>query len=252
MTPRPVPDYEQKQYTSAHEEQPVVKQSPLKAPRGSVAIVVDDMGSSMKEVQELVAIKLPLTFAIIPGLARSRSVAEYAHAQGREVMLHIPMEPQGYPAQRVESNALLLSTSAEEIDSRLQGFFRDIPYVVGANNHMGSRFTENEEQMARVLAVMKEKGVFFLDSKTSARSVGQKVAARMGVKTASRNIFLDNVQDVAAIRKELNAAARMAGKRGAVIAICHPHPETIQALREAMPQLSRDGTVFVNVRELVR
>ena len=252
MPPRPEPAYEQQQYTSVRDEHKAPKPARVKVPHGSVAIVVDDMGSSLKEVQELVAIGQPLTFAIIPGLARSRSVAEYAHSHGRDVILHMPMQPQGYPNQRVEGNALLLDQSAEEIASRLQGYFREVPYIVGANNHMGSSFTEHEEQMGVVMAALKEKGLFFLDSRTSARSVGQAMAARAGIKSASRNIFLDNVQSVEAIRNELVSAARMAGKKGWVIAICHPHPATIQALRETMPLLSREGTVFVRVGELVR
>jgi polysaccharide deacetylase 2 family uncharacterized protein YibQ len=242
----------QQQYTSASPGQkaPVAQQKSF--PKGSLAIVVDDMGSSMKEVQELAAINLPLTFAIIPGLPRAKAVAEYAHAKGGDVIIHIPMEPQGYPAQRVESNALLMSSSAAEIESRIKGFIRDIPHVVGANNHMGSRFTESAAQMKPVIAALKENDLFFLDSRTSPKSVGQSVAAGMGVRTGSRAVFLDNDQSVEVVKRELVAAARLAGKRGGVIAICHPHPGTILALSETMPKLAAEGTVFVKAAQLLR
>lgn len=249
---QPQVDYPQRQYTSLATGQTATTSQQKSFPKGSLAIVVDDMGSSIKEVQELAAINLPLTFAIIPGLAKAKAVAEYAHAKGRDVIIHIPMEPQGYPAQRIESNALLMSSSATEIDSRIKGFIKDIPFAIGANNHMGSRFTESEVQMRPVIAALKDSGLFFLDSRTSPKSVGQKMASGMGVRTASRHVFLDNEQSVEAVKKELVTAARVAGKKGGAIAICHPHSVTIKALREIMPKLAEEGTVFVSAAQLLR
>lgn len=251
-TIQPRADYPQQQYTSAASTQRVVTVPHKSFPKGSLAIIVDDMGSNMKEVQELAAINLPLTFAIIPGLPKAKGVAEYAHAKGKDVIIHIPMEPQGYPTQRVESNALLMSSSAGEIVSRVRGFVKEIPFAIGANNHMGSRFTESEAQMKPVIAALKESGLFFIDSRTSPKSVGQTVASGMGVRTASRHVFLDNEQSVEAVKRELVSAARMAGKKGGAIAICHPHPVTIKALSEAMPKLAEEGTVFVTAAQLLR
>lgn len=249
---QPPAAYPQQQFTSAVQAHKPVAVPLRSFAKGSLAIVVDDMGSSMKEVQELAAINLPLTFAIIPGLPKAKTVAEYAHAKGRDVIIHIPMEPQGYPAQRVEASALLMSSSTMEIESRINGFIKEIPFAIGANNHMGSRFTESEAQMKPVIATLKENGLFFLDSRTSPQSVGQKIAAAMGVRTASRNVFIDNEQSVEAIKRELVSAARIAAKKGGTIAICHPHAATIKALRETMPKLAEEGTVFVNVAQLVR
>ena len=249
---QPKADYSQQQYTSAVQPQKAAAVPQKSFPKGSLAIIIDDMGSSMKEVQDLTAINLPLTFAIIPGLPKAKAVAEYAHAKGRDVIIHIPMEPQGYPAQRVESNALLMSSSASEIESRIRGFIKEIPFVIGANNHMGSRFTESEAQMKPVIAALKENGLFFIDSRTSPKSVGQKIASCMVVRTASRNVFLDNEQNIESVKRELLSAARMAGKRGGAIAICHPHPVTIKALSEAMPRLAEEGTVFVTAAQLLR
>jgi polysaccharide deacetylase 2 family uncharacterized protein YibQ len=249
---QPPAAHPQQQYTSLANRQKVTAIQQKSFPKGSLAIVVDDMGSSMKEVQDLTAINLPLTFAIIPGLPKAKAVAEYAHAKGRDVIIHIPMEPQGYPAQRVEANALLMSNSALEIESRIRDFIREIPFVIGANNHMGSRFTESEVQMKPVIATLKENGLFFIDSRTSSKSVGQKIASGMGVRTASRSVFLDNEQSVEAVKRELVSAARIAGKKGGAIAICHPHPVTIKVLRETMPRLAEEGIVFVNAAQLLR
>lgn len=250
-----LPDHAQRAYTTA--QQPVIPAGKPKAPRpvikhGSIAIVIDDMGASVKDAERLLAINQPLTFAIIPGLAHSRQVAKVAHEKGRGVMIHIPMEPQGYPQQRLEKNGLLLSQSSGDIATRVEAFLQEIPHAGGANNHMGSAFTEHEDKMLPVLDVLKRKGMFFIDSKTSSKSVGYALAGRMGVRTGTRNIFLDNDQSVDKVKEQLRAAALMATKRGSVIAICHPHPGTIQALQELMPELQREGITFVAAAMLVR
>lgn len=218
---------------------------------GTVAIVIDDMGSSMEEARQLLAINIPLTFSVIPGLAKSRSVAETVHARGRQVMLHIPMEPKGYPQQRLEKNGLLLSESDADIERQMADYFQAVPYAVGANNHMGSSFTENREKMGVVLGVLRGKGLFFIDSKTSPASVGYSVAKKMGMRAGSRQVFLDNTQDVGAITAQLEQVAAVARKHGSAIAICHPHRATIQALAAAMPRMQREGIQFVAASELV-
>lgn len=232
---------------------PAPKKRPLPrvAGPGTVAIVIDDMGSSMEEARQLLAINLPLTFSIIPGLARSRSVAEEVHAKGRQVMLHIPMEPKGFPQRKLEKNGLLLSESGADIERQMAEYLQTVPHAVGANNHMGSSFTENGEKMEVVLKVLQGKGLYFIDSKTSSASVGYSLAKKMGMRAASRQVFLDNTLDVAAITSQLDQVAALARKRGSAIAICHPHRQTIQALAAAMPRMQREGIRFVAASELV-
>lgn len=246
-------DSSQRAYTSA-QQSPAVRPPKTSRPvlRGSIAIIIDDMGASTRDLERLLTINMPLTFAIIPGLAHSRRVAEIAHAKGRGVMIHMPMEPQGYPQQRLEKNGLLLSQSGEEITRRVTTYLQEIPYATGANNHMGSGFTEHEEKMLPVLDVLKQHGMFFVDSKTSSRSVGYSMAVHMGIPAGTRTIFLDNEQSVEKVKSQLNQAARMAAQRGGIIAICHPHPVTIQALVERMPELRRDGITFAAASQLVR
>jgi len=249
-----LPDYGQKNYTSAHALPPAKKGAHRTlAGKGTVAIIIDDMGSSQQEARQLLAINIPLTFAIIPGLPKATAVAQAAAAAGMKVMVHLPMEPQGYPQQRLEANGLLVAYSAEEIAARTEALLAAVPAAVGANNHMGSRFTEDEEKMLPVLQVLKARGLFFVDSRTSPRSTGFALAGRLGVKTATRNVFLDNEQDVAAIRRQLYAAAEMARRKGGgVIAICHPHPATIKALQETLPELQKSGINFVAAGDIVR
>ncbi len=255
IPPRPEhKEYEQRPYTAVPAPLPhVPKQArPRPSGPGSVAIIIDDMGTSVQEARELLAIGLPITFSVIPGLAKDRAVSELVHKQGGRVMLHIPMEPQGYPQQRLEKNGLLLSQSQGEIAERVRGYLQAVPHVVGANNHMGSRFTEDNEKMGVVLSILKERGLFFIDSRTSPKSVGLQLARQLGMEAGTRNVFLDNVQEVGAIKVQLEEAVRIARRKGGAIAIGHPHPATIRALRELMPELKETGISFVYASELVR
>ncbi|HEY6839129.1 MAG TPA: divergent polysaccharide deacetylase family protein [Geobacteraceae bacterium] len=255
LPPRPVetPPVQKALSTAAQPVAPPVKPQPKKiVGSGNVAIIIDDMGTSVQEVRELMAIKVPLTFSIIPGLARVKEVDAEAHAKGYQVMVHMPMEPQGYPRQRMEQNGLLLSQSDTEVSQRVNDYFRAVPHAAGANNHMGSRFTEDKAKMRVVLGILKGKGVFFVDSKTSPRSLGYPLARGMGIETASRDVFLDNVQDSAAIRRQLDQLAAMARKNGGAIGICHPHKATIQTLAAALPEMKKQGITFVSASELVR
>lgn len=247
-----LPGYEQKNYTAARAVSPAATAVYPATGKGRMAIIIDDMGSSLQEAKELLSINTPLTFSIIPGLPKARSVAAAAGEAGMKVMVHLPMEPQGYPKLRLEENGLLVKYSAAEITARTEVLLAAVPDAVGANNHMGSRFTEQEEKMLPVLKVLKEKRLYFIDSRTTPRSIGFALAERLGVKTATRNVFLDNEQDVAAIRKQLYAAAKIARIKGGVIAICHPHPATIKALKEVLPELKKSGVRFVAAGELVR
>jgi polysaccharide deacetylase 2 family uncharacterized protein YibQ len=210
------------------------------------------MGTSMQEARSLTAIGVPLTFSIIPGLRNYREVAAYAASSGTEIMIHIPMQSKGWPERRLEANGLLVSMADSDIVEHLEGFVRTIPKAVGANNHMGSEFTEHEDKMRVVLEAMKGRGLFFVDSVTSPKTVGVRLAKELGMKSGRRNVFLDNEQDGTYILGQLNQAVRLAKKTGAAIAICHPHPVTIQTLAAALPGLEQQGVTLVPASRLVR
>jgi hypothetical protein len=165
-------------------------------------------------------------------------------------MVHMPMEPEGYPRQPMEKIGLLVSMAEPDIVERVNGYFRAVPFAVGANNHMGSRFTQSAEKMDVVLKVLQGKGVFFVDSRTSPASVGYQRARALGLRCGTRQVFLDNVQDEALIGKQLAQLAAIARKKGSAIAICHPHPATIRALKALLPQLAKEGITFVHASAL--
>lgn len=242
---------EMQPYTSAaSEHKPKRKKKPVA--HGTVAIIIDDMGSSEKEAQSLMAIGVPLTFAVIPGLPKALQVDRLAAERGYQVMMHIPMEPKGYPQQRLESNGLLLSQTDEEISQSVSGYFRQVPHAAGANNHMGSRFTEDEQKMRLVMNQLKAHGLFYIDSRTTPESKGLQLARSMEIDAAGRNVFLDNTQESGAIKAQLEQLAALARKKGSAIGICHPHKSTIQALTEYLPRLQQEGITFVPAGELVR
>jgi polysaccharide deacetylase 2 family uncharacterized protein YibQ len=142
--------------------------------------------------------------------------------------------------------------SDNEIQKRLAGYINAVPYAVGVNNHMGSRFTEDRAKMRTVLNLLKDKKLFFIDSRTTPASQGDRLAREMGIHTAARNVFLDNEQDVAAVKVQIEKLAGMARKTGSAIGICHPHKTTIQALAMVLPTLKSQGITFVYASELVR
>jgi polysaccharide deacetylase 2 family uncharacterized protein YibQ len=219
---------------------------------GRVAIIMDDLGRGTEVARQLLAMGQPVTFAILPGEPHAAEVARMAHAAGREVMLHAPMEPQGYPVVDPGDDALLVSLSEEELRTQMLALLARVPHVAGANNHMGSRFTEDEPAMKVVMAVMRERGLFFVDSLTSSGSVGSETAQRAGVPVLRRDVFLDNVVEAGPIAREIKRLADKARSNGYAVGICHPYPETLQALRQTLPKLAKEGIVFVRVSELLR
>lgn len=217
-----------------------------------LAIIIDDMGSSVAESRSLAAIGVPLTFAIIPGLRSYREVAAFAGSKGIEVMIHIPMQSKGWPQRRLEENGLLVEMSDSDLRERVAGFMRDVSGAVGANNHMGSEFTEHEDKMRSVLEALRGGGLFFVDSVTSPQTVGLRLSRELGMKSGRRNVFLDNEQDRNYIAGQLNQAVRLARKSGSAIAICHPHPATIAALTALLPGLKGQGITLVTASRLVQ
>ena len=243
--PHPIPVTE----PTLPDEKPV---SDIKHPAGRLAIIIDDMGSSMSEARSLAAIGVPLTFSVIPGLQNYKGVAQFAGSKGIETMLHIPMQSKGWPERRLEANGLLVSMDDAELKERVAGMLREIPGTTGVNNHMGSEFMEHEDKVRSVLETLKKRDIFFVDSVTSPQSAGFRLAREMGIKSERRNVFLDNVQERGYILGQLGQAVKLARKNGYAIAICHPHPETIATLASALPGLSARGIKLVPVSQLVR
>ena len=168
-------------------------------------------------------------------------------------MLHLPMEPKGYPARDKDpgKGAILMSTPRREIAKIVAQDLSGIPYVQGVNNHTGSRLTEDKEMMSLILKELKKRNLFFVDSKTSDESVAYKEARRLGLRCGERDVFLDNELDLNYIKGQIRLLARIALKEGQAIGIGHPHFLTARAIKETIPELENQGIEFVLVSELL-
>ncbi|TBL81875.1 divergent polysaccharide deacetylase family protein [Paenibacillus thalictri] len=224
------------------------------AAKKQIAIVIDDFGNDMLGTQEMMDLPIPFTAAVMPFLPTTKRDAEWAHRTGREVILHLPMEPMKGKKSWLGPKAITADLSDEEIRKRVMEALDDVPHVIGINNHMGSKITANERIMRIVLGICKERGLFFLDSRTTPKTVIPKISAELGVKTAGNDLFFDDQYTRSHISKQTRLLAKLIEKNDATIAIGHVGPpgrHTSAALKEAAPQLSQTAD-FVFVSKLVR
>lgn len=215
-----------------------------------IAIVIDDMGYQQQLGEELLRLRLDLTFAFLPHAPHSGQLADQARRQGRDILLHFPMEAVD---QKWDSGpgTVNLDMSRARLRTVFEENLRQVPLAVGINNHMGSRFTQNHEAMRDFLELVAEYRLFFLDSMTSQSSIGFSLAREMGIKTARRQVFLDNVRERGAIVKQIGELLEVARKQGTAVGIGHPYPQTLEALRATRTEIQGRARV-VGVSRLVR
>jgi polysaccharide deacetylase 2 family uncharacterized protein YibQ len=216
------------------------------------AIIIDDLGEDEHAAQRLLKLPYPLTFSVLPDLPHSRSTAEEAFRGGREVMLHLPMEPEpGAPASPGPGEIKVGMTN-EEVARLIASDLNSVPHVRGVNNHMGSRATANPTLMAEVMRVLAEKRLFFIDSRTTAATAALTAARHAGIPAFYRSVFLDDTETVDYSLGQLRQFRRVVEENGVAIAIGHPHPTTITALAQFLPELERDDIELVAASELVQ
>ncbi len=218
--------------------------------RPRVAIIIDDMGHHQRLGEKLLALDLNLTYAFLPGAPFAMEQAQAAVLKGREVLVHLPMEPKD-PSWHPGDGALYVKDSPDDLRRKTLAMLAAVPLAVGANNHMGSRLTEDGEAMEVVMQTLKERALFFIDSYTSARSKGLATAEQLGVPAARREVFLDNVQEPRLICRRMEELATVAKQRGWAIGIGHPYAATLQALSECDGQLLL-AVDLVRASQLVR
>ena len=237
---------------------PTPKPSP-RAPRatpsggsGLAAIVIDDLGNELAPAERIAAWREPVAGAVLPGVAFSAASARALARGGKEVLLHLPMEPSGYPKVRPGPGVILVSQSDAEIVRTLEADLSTVPGAVGVNNHMGSVATADPRVMRVVARVLSDRGLYFLDSRTTDATVAERTAEEASVPAVSRRVFLDDVETDEAISKQLAELVRRAREEGSAVAIGHPYPVTLAVLEREMPKLEKKGVRLVRVGELVR
>ena len=230
------------------------KQRTAKAPPTTipkVAIVIDDVGYDGKLARKFLEIEGELSFSVLPRSTFSKSISRRIHEAGRDLLLHLPMEPKGYPEVNPGVGALLTEMTEVELVQTLRKNLDSLPYAKGVNNHMGSKFCEYEKKLLPVMKELKSRGLFFLDSRTTSGTRAYAVAQELNVPAAERNVFLDNIQNPQAIRSQLNRLVQMARLKGMAIGIAHPHEATLSVLRVEIPDLPDRGVELVPVSQLL-
>ncbi|MEY0983041.1 divergent polysaccharide deacetylase family protein [Providencia rettgeri] len=210
----------------------------LQVSAAKLAIVIDDFGYRVKEDNQILALPAAVTIAILPSSPHGREVAEKAHQQGRDILIHMPMKP--LSNQPLEKDTLSPSMSVEDIDQLIKNAIKRVPYAKGMNNHMGSEMTSSLPGMRNVMHSLSQSNLFFLDSVTIGNTQVKNAAKEYGVPTLRRHIFIDNHQSEEETRSQLNKAVAYARKHGSAVAIGHPHPSTVRALQKYLPQLPAD------------
>ncbi len=219
----------------------------LSGPR--LAIILDDLGSDRAAAEAIFALGYPLTISVLPNHECSADIAQEARRRGFQVMLHLPM--QSVADETPEAQELRPGMPATEVAAMVDQFLQNVPDAAGVNNHQGSQATADAALMDELMPVLRDRHLFYVDSRTTAATVAYDTAQDFGVRSAFRNVpFLDDVAQVAAVRKQLELALRGAREKGEAVAIGHPHVATLQALREVLPQAQAQGVRLVHASEL--
>jgi uncharacterized protein len=223
--------------------------APAPAEGGRVALVIDDLGRSLDDLHALEGLNVPISYAVLPFEEQTAEVVAELRRNGAEMLLHLPMEPAG--AKDPGPGALRLGMTPEQLRQSTLAALQAVPGATGVNNHMGSGLSADEPSMTTILGVLSSRGLFFLDSRTSAQSVAYRVATRLGLPAAERQVFLDPDPSPEAIRAQFHRLLGLARTRGAAVAIGHPLPETLAILEEEVPKAKALGYEFVPVSYLL-
>ena len=230
--------------------QSLTHKNSVQAGTARLAIIIDDMGYDRSAADAVIALPFRLTVSVLPHLPISSEIAEEANTRGDQVLLHLPMESDAATAKSEEIE-LRVGMSPAQVSSAVSGMLETVPHVVGVNNHQGSRATSDPALMQALMPLLRERGLFFIDSRTDAKTVAYDTAKLDGVRAASRKVFLDDIATRGAIITQLRLAARDAQRDGFTIAIGHPRPETIAALAQEVPKLENGGVKFVFASDVV-
>jgi polysaccharide deacetylase 2 family uncharacterized protein YibQ len=203
----------------------------------NVAIIIDDLGYDNNLAKNYLELGIPFTFSVLPFSPFQKSIAKAAHEKGIEIMLHLPMEADEYPQVSPGPGALLTDMPPDKLIEQLNNDIDDIPFIKGVNNHMGSKMTAIDTQMYQIFTVLKKRGLYFVDSRTTAMTICGPSARLLKVPFAERDVFLDHRQDSDFIRNQIKLLVKIADKHGEAIGIIHPHHATYKIIREMLPYL---------------
>jgi polysaccharide deacetylase 2 family uncharacterized protein YibQ len=215
-----------------------------------VAIIIDDLGYDEKLASKFLLLDGLMSFSVLPQSPFRKTIASTIHHSGRDILLHLPMEPIEYPEVDPGAGALLSSMAPDALLSQLRKHLDAVPFAIGVNNHMGSSLTQDPAKMRQIFTILKKRNLFFVDSLTSPRSCCEETARLLKLRFAQRHVFLDHIQDANAIRFQIKRLIGMARRHGKAIGIGHPYPTTWEVLSAELPNIRRQ-VELVRVSELV-
>jgi uncharacterized protein len=204
-----------------------------------VAIIIDDLGYDKKMAIKLSKLNAMLTFSILPFSPFQKSVARLSRDNNLGIMLHLPMEPLEYPNVNPGPGTLLTSMTPDQLVRQLEKNLDEVPFIRGVNNHMGSKMTAGSSQMYQIFSILKKRGLYFVDSRTTIDTLCKPSARLFQIPFAQRDVFLDHLVEVDFIRKQLKELVRIAQRNGHAVGIGHPHALTYQVLQEMLPELKK-------------
>lgn len=238
------------EFTSPDPAVPITPEDVTPIPKVRLAIIVDDGGYGGALTDTILDLDPNLTLAILPNTPHGTEIAKAAHEKGFEIMLHMPMENSDpdlkHPGQ------INVAMTEEEIKRWTKDALSQIPHVLGVNNHTGSKFTTDAKAMALFMDIIKEADLYFVDSKTTPDTRAYDVSKAFGVPSATRDLFLDHVNETSEIRRRFAEVVKMAQNHGEAIAICHFRPNTAAVLGELLATLEAEGVTLVHASELIQ
>jgi len=217
-----------------------------------IAIIIDDLGYHLTNGKRAIDLPGSITFSFLPGSPRARVLADRAHASGKEVLLHLPLQAHS-SIHHNEPSEIRLDMSRARVGDTFAQALEAVPHVVGINSHRGSLLTRHPGHMAWLMEeIAKREQLFFIDSFTTHHSVAMQVARESGVDAVKRDVFLDPDRSPDTVAREFERMKKLARQRGQVVAIGHPYPATLALLERELPRLIEEGFELVSVSELVR
>lgn len=223
--------------------------APAWSGRPRIALIIDDLGRSLSDLDNLARLDVPLTYSVLPYESRTGEVVAELRRRRAEYLLHLPMEAKG--GNNPGPGALLLEMAPEELREATRRALAAVPGAAGVNNHMGSGISAERAAITAVLSVVAENRLYYVDSRTSADTLGYSVARQLGVPAAERQVFLDATIERDSIREQFDHLLDVARQRGSAIAIAHPHRATLEVLKTAVPEAREEGFEFVTASSLL-
>ncbi|MBU5436556.1 divergent polysaccharide deacetylase family protein [Tissierella sp. MSJ-40] len=223
-------------------------------PKGYIALVINDLGNNGEGIEELMKLDIPITGAVMPFLEYSKIDSEKCYNAGMEIILHLPMESESGPISWSGPNPITCAKSNEEVRKNVEDGIKEIKWAKGINNHMGSRVMKNERIMKEVLKVAKEKGLYFLDSRTGEYSVAERLTKELDIVYFYRDIFLDNSKREQDIVDSMEKLGQIALEKGYAVGIGHVGGQggkiTIEVIDKMSKKLQEQGIEFIYLSQI--